>query len=70
MGPAAGVNHLRQCDGGSYRPYCGHDQLGYLWDAESFERLSQQGKACLACRRTLERDYLAAQLAELRQQRG
>lgn len=63
----AGVNHLRRGDWGdkNAHPYCAQGQVGYMWPRETFDRMVEQGNACLACVRTLERDGLQAKLDAL-----
>jgi len=47
-----GTHHLRKGQWGAKdaRPYCGSDQLGYMFDLEAFDRWEADGGACRACR--------------------
>ena len=53
-GGVQGTNHLKAHG----KPLCG-DQYGYMWDEPTFAGMVKKGNACIACKRTQERDAIA-----------
>ena len=55
-----GTNHLKAHG----KPLCG-DGYGYMWEEDTFRGMVKDGRACIACIRTLERNALARALGRL-----
>ena len=67
MGCACGgPNHLMVGVWGKKgnHPLCG-ETSGYMWDQETFQRRVEEGNACTACLRTIERDKAISMIQRL-----
>jgi len=61
-----GTNHLMDGVWGKKgnKPLCG-EVSGYMWDRETFDRVTKEGNACTACLRTIERNKAISMIYRL-----